>query len=276
MDIKLVAFDLDGTILKSDGGMSELTRRSIEKAAEKGVIIVPTTGRTVAEIPDDVLALKGLRYAVVANGASVMDLADDREIFSDPITLDVGAKIFAVLYDKDIPFMAYSEGVCFCDERYMGEIAGYYGALGKQYEKIIVNMRFVQNLPQYFKKSGRNIEKIFIHRAVGRTRTILEKELEEIPSVITSSSAPINMEINAATVNKGAALAQLCLGLGLAREHVMALGDGENDASMMAFAGFSVAMANSVPLIKDIASYITVSNDDEGVTAALRKFIGIR
>ena len=136
-------------------------------------------------------------------------------------------------------------------------------------------MRFIQNLPAYFEKGGRQTEKITVNLLTGEKRTIIEKVLEEIPSVAATSSDPINMEINSVTANKGAALLQLSTILGISREHILAIGDGDNDIEMLSFAGFSVAMANASDGAKRAASYVTVSNNEDGVPVVFRKFLGI-
>jgi len=136
-------------------------------------------------------------------------------------------------------------------------------------------IRFVKDLPAYFEKAKRHVEKITVNRLIGEDRKIIEQALSEITSVTTTSSDPRNMEINSATANKGAALLELIRGLGILPEHVMSIGDGNNDIEMLSVAGFSVAMGNAEPGVKQAASYVTVSNNDDGVAVAFRKFLGL-
>lgn len=275
MDIKLIALDLDGTILNNDGGVSELTLDAIAKALAAGIIVVPATGRTLSEIPDEIRYLTGIRYAIVSNGASVMDLDKTHEIYANLMSLEVAKQIFEVLYEENLAFEAYSEGVSFGDEQFMHEIVRFFGSLGNHFTSLVERMRFVNNLPAYFEKTGRSVEKIYVHYIEEAQRLRLEKAICANPSVISTSSDLLNMEINAATANKGDGLMQLCRGLGIERAQVMAIGDGNNDLQMLAFAGLSVAMGNAVPAAKQWASYVTVSNDDEGVAVAMRKFLGL-
>lgn len=275
MDIKLVAFDLDGTLLRSDGSLREPSLAALERAVDAGFMLVPATGRSLAEIPDALMDLEGIRYVITANGASIMDMEEDREIFTDLVPTAAGTKIFDALLDRDIPFQAYSEGVTFCDERYMQTMIRFYGNLGEHYNQITERMRFVGSLPSYFRKSERSIEKIYIHRLEGRDREEILGLVDGLDGVGKLTSNPVNLEINSATADKGAGLAQLSIGLGIPPENVMALGDGENDIGMIQFAGFSVAMGNGVAALKKAASYVTVSNDDGGLEVAFRKFLGI-
>lgn len=275
MNIKLVAFDLDGTLLRSDGSLREPQMAALERAVDAGYKVVPATGRSLAEIPDELMDLEGIRYVITANGASIMDMEEDREIFADLIPPAAGSKIFDALLERGIPFQAYSEGVTFCDERYMLTMIRFYGNLGEHYNQITERMRFVGSLPSYFKKSDRTIEKIYIHNLEGESRQEILRLVDGLDGIEKLTSNPVNLEINSATADKGAGLAQLCSGLGIPRENVMALGDGENDIGMIRFAGFSVAMGNAVPTLKKAASYVTVSNDDGGLEVAFRKFLGI-
>ncbi len=275
IDCKIIALDLDGTVLQEGGWLSEATKRAIELAISAGYHVVPTTGRTLSEIPDEIRAIPGIRFAIVSNGASVMDLENDEEIFSDLIPLSVAKEVFDVLYSHNIVFQAYSEGVSFGDERYMKEIVSYFGAGGMNYSWLAERIRFVNHLPSYFEKADRHVEKIAINRVTPEEYDILQKTFAEVPSITVTSSDSRNMEINSVTANKGAALMQLCTGLGIPPEQSMAIGDGNNDIEMLAAAGFSVAMGNAAPGAKQVASYVTVSNNDDGVAVAFRKFLGI-
>lgn len=274
-EYKLIALDLDGTALNDGGWLSDVTRNAISSAVLAGFLVVPTTGRTLAEIPDEILAIPGIRYAIVSNGASIMDLENDEEVYSDLISLDSAKILFDLLYAQNVAFQAYSEGVSFCDERFMAEVASYFGGRDKNYYWLAERIRFVKNLPAYFEKAKRHIEKITVNRLIGEDRIMIEQALAEISTVVTTSSDPRNMEINSATANKGSALLELSSGLGILPEHIMAIGDGNNDIEMLSVAGFSVAMGNAEPGAKQVASYVTVSNNDDGVMVIFRKFLGI-
>ena len=101
----------------------------------------------------------------------------------------------------------------------------------------------------------------------------MRKILAEIPEVLVTSSLPNNLEINAVGADKGGALLRLAELLGIRREETMAFGDGENDMSMLRMAGLGVAMENAEDHVKAAADYVTVTNNEAGVAAALRKFV---
>jgi Cof subfamily protein (haloacid dehalogenase superfamily) len=272
MRFDLIAYDLDGTVLRNDGSLPDETIAVLREAAAAGCILVPTTGRTLSEIPPILVDSSLSRYLILSNGASVMEVEEDLEIMKGLIPTDIAVKIFHYLLTSEVSFVAYSEGVAFCDEKYMSDLVSFYSAKGRHFAQIVENMRFVASIPKYFEKASRSVEKIFIHQIPEEKREVILRFLETLPGLDASESSPMNLEINAKDITKGAALQALAQLLEIPRDRVMAIGDGENDLSMLAYAGFSVAVANAVPLAKSIASYTTVSNDENGAASAIRKF----
>ena len=101
----------------------------------------------------------------------------------------------------------------------------------------------------------------------------MRKALAEIPGIFVTSSLSNNLEVNAVGADKGGALLRLAELLGIRQEATMAFGDGENDISMLRMAGIGVAMENAEDHVKEAADYVTVTNNEAGVAAALRKFV---
>ena len=119
------------------------------------------------------MAISGIRYVIAANGARVMDLDSEEEIFSDLITLDTTKKIIEHLYTHNLVFQVYSEGVSYCDERFMPEVVRFFGDRDSNYAWIAERIRFVQHLPSYFEKDGRQTEKITVNSLTGEKRTFI-------------------------------------------------------------------------------------------------------
>lgn len=272
MRFDLIAYDLDGTVLHNDGNLPEETIAVLREAAEAGCILVPTTGRTLSEIPPVLLDSAVSKYLILANGASVMEVEEELEIMKGLIPTETAVRIFRRLLTTEISFVAYSEGVAFCDEKYMSDLVSFYTAKGRHFSQIIENMRFVASIPEYFEKAARSVEKIFLHWVPQDLHDEIVEFLQKQPDLDVTDSSPMNLEINARDISKGAALQALAQLLEIPRDRVMAIGDGANDLSMLAYAGFSVAVANAVPLAKSIASFTTVSNEDNGAVSAIRKF----
>ena len=104
-------------------------------------------------------------------------------------------------------------------------------------------------------------------------RDAARKDIEEVPGIEITGALPMNLEINAAGVNKGKAMIELGKVLGISREEIMAFGDGNNDLKMLKEVGTGVAMENAIPSLKEAADYVTLSNDEEGVAKFIEKYV---
>ena len=104
-------------------------------------------------------------------------------------------------------------------------------------------------------------------------RDAARKEIEDVPGIEITGALPMNLEINAAGVNKGKAMIELGKLLGIPREEIMAFGDGNNDLKMLKEVGTGVAMENAIPSVKEAADYVTLSNDEEGVAKFIEKYV---
>ena len=104
-------------------------------------------------------------------------------------------------------------------------------------------------------------------------REAVRKDLDRLSGLLVTSSMPWNLELNAAGVTKGSGLLQLSHFLGLSAEETMACGDGENDLPMLLAAGIGVCMENGASFVKKKADWITLSNDQDGVAAAIEQWV---
>ena len=125
----------------------------------------------------------------------------------------------------------------------------------------------------HVEETGKDVEKINVYVADLGDREPLKKELSAIPGLIISSSLYNNIEINMEGATKGNALLWLASYLGISREETMAFGDGENDLSMLKAAGIGIAMANGIEAAKEAADEITLTNDEDGVAAAIERLV---
>jgi hypothetical protein len=131
----------------------------------------------------------------------------------------------------------------------------------------------VPDIIRYVEETGQDAEKINIFVKDPAEREPIKKELSAIPGIVICSSLYNNLEINAEGATKGNALLWLADYLGIAREETMAFGDGENDVPMLEAAGIGVAMANGVDAAKAAADELTLTNDEDGVAAAIERLV---
>lgn len=272
MDIQLIAFDLDGTMLDDRKNVPEQNKAALKECIEKGIYAVPTTGRTVEGIPESVLSIPGIRYAITVNGAKIEDLWEKKVIGEALLRADLALQVLDVARKYPVMYDAYIDGRGKSEKRFLNNLDQY--AVKPEIQKLIHKTRdCVSDIYAYIRDEKEYIDKINIFFADMQMREDVRAELAQIPGIITTSSMGNNLEINAAEATKGNALLKLAEYLGIDREQIMAFGDGENDASMIQDAGMGVAMENAQEALKQEADYVTISNNEGGVAAAIRKFV---
>ena len=271
MAVKLIAFDMDGTLL--DDNHVTIPKENIaalKAAREKGVKIVAATGRTWCLIDHAVKPLGGVDYAVTSNGAAVLEPESYRWLYTKPIPNDKSLKLIALLKSWKIPFEIYCEGQNFMEnscmplmpETLLSEMFTDY------YDQFTT---FVDSLEEAL--DGRPMEKIDIFYVPPEHREEISKEIQEILPVQLAHAAAENMEVTAIDVTKGSALERLCKELGISADEVMAFGDGNNDVEMLCWAGWSFAMENGAEDAKAAAKHIAPANHMGGVGQMVRKYI---
>lgn len=273
MKIKLLAFDLDGTTLVKHSLLPEANRRALLAAAEKGVLLVPATGRMLGFLPENIRELP-VRYAITSNGGAVYDLATGEPLVENLIPNEKARAVQAILENYDIYIEYYTHGEAIT-RRDMPKLARTHFGLPESKWGFVdgKNYTLTDSLGGMLRESGLCPEKINLpFLEAGQRREIWEK-LEALGGLRLTSSIPDNMEVNAEAAHKGGALLALAEKLGFGREEIMALGDNGNDVTMLRAAGCSVAMGDSSPEALGAARYTTAPHDQEGLAMAVRRFV---
>ena len=274
-DIRIIALDLDGTLLDSDKNLSEANRAALAAAAAKGILVVPTTGRFFGMMSPAVRDLPFVRYAITVNGAQVYDRETDTAIVREELPLEQALAIMCYLDGFDVIYDCYQDNWGRMT-RTMQEKAEEY-AQCPHYVKMIREFRkSYPDLKEYLAEQGRDVQKIMLF---ARDPAVRDRILADIQThfddLAVSTSTFNNLEINTATAHKGRAIERFAAHFGWTLANCMAFGDGLNDLSMVKMAGTGVAMANAAPEVLAAADYVTLSNDDDGVAAALRHFLSL-
>ena len=274
MDIRLIALDLDGTLLDSKTKLiSPENMYALEKAAEKGINIVPATGRFFDAMPECVKFLPFLRYAITINGARVIDVKTGETIYGAEMPLERGLEVLEYFSSIDVAYDAYIEDKGYMGKDHIDRIEYYLDT--PVYCETVRRMRIpVDDLIAYVKSRALGLQKT---QMFTNDREKLVRARDQIktlfPDLTATSSLKNNLEVNAKEATKGQALAALAGHLGLDSSQVMAFGDGGNDFDMISFAGIGVAMANGVPELKKSAAFTTLSCDGSGVAYAVRRLL---
>ena len=268
MKVKLIAFDLDGTLLDDDKHLPAENLAALQAAKEAGILLVPATGRILKALPEELLSPGLFRYFIFANGAEVYDLEEQKALHRARISPDLAVRLceymdrLPVLYD------------CYRGERgymtaWMYEAAPDFFETEPHILKLVKSLRLpVPELKENILAVNEPLEKLqmfFRPENMDERERQLQEIPEHFPELIASSSLRNNIEINSAHAGKGNALRRLCDALGIDCRESVAFGDGLNDADMLRAAGRGCAMENAVPSLKESADVIVESNNDAGV-----------
>lgn len=272
-DIRLLALDLDGTLLNTDKTLSEENRSALKKTIEKGIAVVPTTGRTFMAIPEVIRTMEGIRYAVCSNGAVVMDMESKEILLARGIEKRLALRITDYLKRFDVILDVFLGGKVWTEERNMHRLTDFHLDEGTK-QLIHTTRHTVVDLRRHIEETNFLIERFnLFFRDQKEKEAILSGLHEKFPELIVASSLFQNLEINGAGTDKGSALAWLCSYLKIPRQQVMAIGDNLNDKSMIDYAGIRVVMGNGIPELKEKADYVTGCNDEAGVAGAVRRYL---
>ena len=265
--IRMIALDVDGTLLTSRGTVSEGTVRAVRTARERGVRVVLSTGRSVPEA----VWLTGLvgcdRRAVCIGGAVVADMADGRHLHRWDIPEETARPVLELLRGKPLSCMVFAG-----EANLLDRASDAYFRATYPYPAYLDNTVAVDDLSAYLQARRLPLTKIY---AVGAPDAFppLLSQLRQLPGLTLTSSGRDNFEVLAAGVDKGAALCLLGSEWGIRPEEIAAIGDSDNDLAMLRAVGCPVAMGNASDEVKAAASMITADNDRDGVAEAIYQLI---
>lgn len=269
--IRLIAADLDGTLLNDRKQVSERNLQVITRAASQGILFVPSTGRIFHALPDQIKALPFLRYCITVNGGGVYDRQTDQMIFQAEIPEQEAQEIFSFIRSYDTMYDCYQNGQGYISQYYYNQIDTY--CLPEFRSMVRATRKAVPNLEEFLQGRG-SIQKLQMFFCDLEKRERALRELPgRFPNTSVTSSVRNNIEVNIAEANKGNALRVLCRHLDLDLSEVVAFGDGTNDMTMIQAAGIGVAMGNAVPELKEKADYVTACNEEDGVAVFLEQYV---
>lgn len=290
MTIRMIAFDLDGTLFDDHKKISVHTRDALERLAATGMLLVPATGRPFCGLSKEVYRLPSLRYLLTSNGAAVFERGG-RCVFENSMKLEKILPLLEELEALSVVVSAFVKGEAFMSEKNKALIPSML--LSEEMKAYIRSSRTcVRSLPEYLRGRGEDVEKLsinFVHAespdaqpgsGTGGKDLLLDYEraeniVKEYPQFAAVSGGQKDIELTERTANKGTALLALGERLGIGKEEIMAFGDSGNDVEMIRMAGIGVAMGNGEPEAKAAADFITKSNTEDGIVYALRERYGL-
>lgn len=269
MDIKIVAIDIDDTLLTSDKKLTKAVKSTINEAKKLGIKIVICTGRPLSGVQSLLKQLDLNNFSnqyVVSFGGSLVQTTDGGTISSQLLNYDDYVALEYLARRKKLHFHAIGKNRIYTSNRDIGKYTIY--------ESSLVSLDVSYRTPEEMADID-IVKAMFIDEP-----NILDNALKDYSAfndlsdkVTFTRSTPFYYEANSKGVSKGSALQKLCAELKLGPENLMAIGDGGNDLSMIEYAGLGVAMDNAVSTVKTASQVITADNNHDGVAKAIQKYV---
>jgi len=266
MKYKLIASDVDGTLLNSKSELTERTKAAILSTVEAGAIFVTATGRpfTNVQIIKDLFD-KDMPF-IVFNGAAAYLGKSEKLLFERFLEFEHAKEAFDAGQEKGISQIVWTGSRLWANRKCEKTLR--YQTLSKTAEMTVVSdLAQIKNEVEGFSKV------LWIVEPAEQTKLITEMRLRFKDRIKCVSSMSHFIEYISSTAGKGAALADIGKLYGINKDEMIAVGDANNDICMFEYAGLGVAVANASDEIKAAADYVTLSNDDDGVAAIIEKFI---
>lgn len=263
---KLIAIDMDGTLLNDAKQISPANYEAIQNAKENGVKVVLASGRPLVGFKrylEELNLVSEDEYVVAFNGAIVQSTAGNKIISKTTLNLEDYKELYELSKELKVNIHALTEDTVISPKD------SKYTRLESEINLIHKEIIAVEDVPQ----DTAILKVMFIDDS-----KIIDEIIDKIPETVSSKytivrSEPFFLEFLHKSVNKGTGVAALAEKLNIKQEEVICIGDAGNDMHMIKYAGLGVAMGNAFPEIKRVASFITKTNEQDGVANVINKFI---
>ena len=286
---KLVAVDLDGTMLNSYGQVTENTQKVIKNTIAKGIDVIIASGRPIDSTKTIAKEIGSEKYFIAGNGALIYDIQKDEILYEKYMNKEKVLEIIKICEENSISYNVYTDKTILSTALKYNVLYYHKENLKKQEDKR-THINIVENMYEYIKNmeeekflkiticdENKTVFKSIIRRlqeisnieildVSHMSRKLIEQGTEEIPIEYYYT------EISSKNVDKWYAIEFLINKLQIKKEEVIAIGDNVNDKMMIQEAGLGIAMGQSMPELKELADYVTDINSEEGVAKVLEKF----
>ncbi len=265
----MLVLDIDGTLVGSDKTISEKTREAIIKAQQRGKIVAIASGRSIAGIrktASNISLEQYGGYVIAYNGTTVVNCKTGECIYNQMVPKELVKPVYEAAKRVNAGIVVYNDNT---KEMISGNGLNEYIKIDAEACNVTINevSDFVKAINFPFNKfllSGKP-------EHMAEVEKIMAKEFGDRLNVFRSD--PFYVELLPRYVDKGVAVEKLVKHLDIQREKVICIGDSYNDLPMLRFAGMGVAMGNAQQEVKEIADYVTASNDEDGIVNVIDKFM---
>jgi Cof subfamily protein (haloacid dehalogenase superfamily) len=261
MPVRLLASDLDGTLLRSDGTVSSRTRAAVDAAADAGIELIIVTGRPPRWVRPLVDQLGDRGLVICANGASVYDPARHEVVSHQGLDPESAAEVVRRLKERwpELSYAVEQELTFGWDPAYNSRYRPAPGSRQAPIEELV----------------REPVTKLLARHAAPAPHDLAEQASELLGELaaVTHSDDPSLLEISSPGVHKAATLERLAAERGIGPHEVIAFGDMPNDLQLLGWAGHGVAVANAHPTLLEAADEVTASNDEDGVALVIERVL---
>ncbi len=287
---KLIAIDLDGTLLNSYGEISDKNKKAIKKAKENGIQVVIASGRHITSVKSFAKEIKSENYSICGNGAILYDMKNDEILYNKFINKEKILEIIDVCEQNSIYYNIYTETEILT--RTIAYSALFYKQENeKKDSKYQTNIKVVEDLYNFVKNdNSKNYIKVTIYddnlsifnRIIQKLREIEDIDVLDVGHMsrkmikVNNEDVEIKYyytEITKNDVNKWNAIKVLMNKLNIRANEVVAIGDNVNDKEMLENAGLGVVMENSAEYVKEFGNVVVKDNDSDGVAQAIEEYV---
>ena len=286
---KLVAIDLDGTMLNSYGMVTENTKQVIKNTINKGTEVIIASGRPIDSIKTIAKEIGTENYFIAGNGALIYDIKKDEIIYEKFMNKQKVLEIIKICEENSIAYNIYTEKTIIA-KGLKYNVLYYYKENLKKEENKKTNITIVEDVYEYIKnlenekflkitvcdetksvfnsiiRKLRTVEDIDVLDVLHMSRKMIKQGTEDVPIEYYYT------EISLKDVDKWSAIEYLTSKINISKDEIIAIGDNINDKQMIENAGVGIAMGQSTPVITEIADFVTSNNNEEGVAKALEKY----
>ena len=283
---KLIAIDLDGTLLNSYGQVSEKNRLALKQAQENGAQIVLSSGRSTNSVKNIANDIGDNKYIICGNGSLIYDLQKEEIIYDKFIDKKKALQIINICEQNSIYYNVYTENMVIA-KTLSNNVMFYHQENANKPDSKKTKINLVENIYEYVQNlENENILKFTISDTSSIIFNSIIRKLREIKNIdvldvahmsrkiIKAGTEEVSLEyyyteITSKDVDKWKAIEWLAKELDIKEKEIMAIGDNVNDKLMIENAGLGVAMGNSAPYIKEIANKVVSNNNEDGVAEAI-------
>lgn len=287
---KLIAMDLDGTLLNSYGEVTEKNKKAIKKAIEKNIEVVLASGRMPEAILPIAKEVSATNYLISGNGAEIYDINKNEIIYNNYLSKKKVLEIIDICEKNSMFYNIYTNNFALTKSLNYN-ILFYHNENKNKPEDKRIKINIVDNMYNYIKNyQGDDILKITIcdsdelifKSIMNKLKTLRDIDVLEVAhmsrKIIKHGTEEIEIayyytEITNKNVNKWSALEKLIEKLNIKKEEVLAIGDNINDKEMVENAGMGIVTGNASPDMKKISNKVVATNDESGVAQAIEEFV---